>query len=273
MRISVIVPVGNMTQWKHCEECLTTSIFAAPKDVDFEVLPCFDLDHKGAYLARNEGLKKATGNWVSWVDCDDEVEPNWAGEIVAAIKAHPNADVIQYDATEVRDGKVRSLRYCYQGEVSGEKFAHELLRNDGMPAWLWARIFRKELFDGLQFEGRVKHDYGMFLQLLTRINSVWSIGKSLYRYNRHGKGLSNYAQSMDYAEAGHRFESSIMALPEDWHGDGYIGLALTMADVARHSKVENGARRWVRKYLQDMILDAKVPLRLKVKAVLAAIGI
>ena len=273
MRISVIVPVGDMAQWRRCEDSLSTSISAAPKDIDFEVLPCFDLDHKGAFLARNEGLKKATGDWIAWVDCDDDVEPNWASEIVSAIKAHPNADVIQYDATEVRGGKVRPLRYQYQSEVSGEKFAHELLRNDGMPAWLWTRVFRKELFDDLRFEGRVKHDYGMFLQMLPRINSVWSIGKPLYKYNRHGKGLSNYAQSMDYAEAGHRFDSSIMALPEDWHKDGYIGLALTMADVVRHSTVENGSRQWVRKYLRNVLSDSNVPLRLKVKTVLAAIGI
>ena len=273
MRISVIVPVGNMTQWKHCEDSINASISVASKDVDFEVLPCFDLDHKGAYLARNEGLKKATGDWVAWVDCDDEVEPNWASEICAVIKAHPDVDVVQYDAAEIRGGKVRSLCYRYQGEVCGERFAHELLRNDGMPAWLWTRVFRKELFDGLQFEGRVKHDYGMFLQLLPRINSVWPIGKPLYRYNRHGKGLSNYAQSMDYSEAGHRFESLIMALPEDWHRDGYIGLALTMADVVRHSTVENGSRQWIRKYLRNVLLDSNVPLRLKVKAFLAAIGI
>ena len=113
----------------------------------------------------------------------------------------------------------------------------------------------------------------MFLQLIPRIKSVWSIGKPLYRYNRHGKGLSNYAQQMDYDEGGCRFESLIMALPEDWHNDGFIGLALTMADVARHSKVENGSRHWVRKYLWNMLMDANVPLRLKVKAVFAAVGI
>lgn len=273
MKISIIVPVGDMEQWKRCEESINTSISAAPKDVAFEVLSCFDLEHKGAYHARNEGLSKATGDWIAWVDCDDEVEPNWAGEIATAIQEHPTADIIQFDATEVKDGKMRLLGYRCHSEVSGERFARELLRNDGMPAWLWTRVFRKELFDGLRFEGRVKHDYGMFLQMLPRINSVWSIGKPLYKYNRHGKGLSNYAQSMDYAEAGHRFESSIMALLEDWHKDGYIGLALTMADVARHSKVENGSRQWVRKYLRNVLSDSNVHLRLKVKTVLAAIGI
>ena len=132
---------------------------------------------------------------------------------------------------------------------------------------------KRNLFDGFQFEWRVKHDYGMFLRLLPRIKSVWSIGKPLYRYNRHGKGLSAYAQQMDYAAAGLGFEASIAQLPSSWRHDANVGLALTMADVARHSKCDNGSRQFVRKYLKDVIFDGRVPLRLKVKVLLAAIGL
>lgn len=273
MKISVIVPVGDMAQWKRCKVSIDVSISVAPKSADFEVLPCFDLEHTGAFNARNEGLDKATGDWIAWIDCDDEVEPSWTSEIVGAIRESPTADIIQIDAIEVKDGKSRSLCYPYHGEVSGEQFAHELLRNDGMPAWLWTRVFRKEMFTGLNFDGRVKHDYGMFLKILPRVQSVWSIGKPLYRYNRHGKGLSNYAQQMDYAKTGKEFESSIARLPEEWQHDAKIGLALTMADVARHSKCENGSRQFVRRYLREVIFDGKVPLRLKAKASFAAIGI
>ena len=273
MKISIIIPVGDNVQWKECEKNLLASAERTSSDVDLEILPCFDLAHRGAYIARNEGLDRATGDWIAWVDCDDEVEVNWASEICAAIKAHPDVDVIQFDATEVVRGKTSPLTYRYKGVIEGERFAHELLRNDGMPAWLWTRVFRKSLFDGLQFEGRVKHDYGMFLQILPRIKCVWSAGKPLYRYNRHGLGLSNYAQGMDYGLAGRRFESLIEALPDGWRRDGYIGLALTMADVVRHSKLEHGARQWVLKYLRNVLSDANVPWRLKGKAVLAAVGI
>ena len=272
MKISVIIPVGDKAQWADCEKSILASVEHMASDADIEILPCYDLEHRGAHVARNEGLSKATGDWIAWVDCDDVVEPNWASEICAAIMAHPNIDVIQYDATEVRDGKVRSLRYRYQGEVSGEQFAHELLRNDGMPAWLWTRVFRRELLAGREFGGNNKEDYGMFLKILPRIKSVWSIGKPLYRYNRHGLGLSSYAQQMDYAVAGAGFEKSVAELPSNWRHDANVGLALTMADVARHSGCENGSRRFVRKYLNDVILDAKVPLRLKFKCLLAACG-
>lgn len=271
MKISVIVPVGDMEQWKRCEESFNVSISAAPGDADFEVLPCFDLDHRGAYLARNEGLKKATGDWIAWVDCDDLVEVAWASEIVAAVVAHGEADIIQFDATEEKDGKERPLAYRFVGLVSADAFARELLRNDGMPAWLWTRVFRRALFEGLQFEGRVKQDYEMFLKLLPRIKMVWSIGKSLYRYVRHGHGLSNYVQEMDYLAAGSSFREHILRLPQEWRADAWIGLALTMADVAVHSRVNNGAAPWVRRYLWRVLYDLHIPVRLKLKCLVAAL--
>ena len=273
MKISVIIPVGDKMLWAECEKSILASVEHVICDADIEILPCYDLMHRGAHIARNEGLAKATGDWIAWVDCDDVVEPNWASEICAAVRAHPNVDVIQYDATEVRDSKVRSLRYRYQGEVSGEQFAHELLRNDGMPAWLWTRVFRRELLVGREFDGNNKEDYGMFLMILPRIKSVWSIGKPLYRYNRHGLGLSSYTQQMDYAIAGASFEKSIAELPPDWRHDANVGLALTMADVARHSGCENGSRQFVRKYMWQVICDWKVPFRLKVKTLLAAMSL
>ena len=251
---------------------LRESVSAADGVAEAEVLPCFDFEHKGAYVARNEGLERATGDWVAWVDCDDVVEKTWFGEIAAAIVAHPDVDVIQFDATEIKDGKSRLLRYAKQGRVSGDEFARELLRNDGMPAWLWTRVFRREVFADSSFNGRVKQDYQMFLQILPRIRQVWSIGKPLYRYIRHGHGLSNYVQQMDYRVAGAEFEKLIARLPARWTSDAKIGLALTMADVAVHSDAENGARFWTRKYGLLVLADLKVPLRLKAKCLMAMLG-
>ena len=274
LRISVIIPVGDENVWTRCRQSLEDSLGILGQDfgVEFEIVPCFDLEHKGAFNARNEGLVRAKGDWIAWVDCDDMVERDWAKEIADAVIDHPNADIIQFDTFENWNGSVRQVVYKYKGSADGETFARELLRNDGMPAWLWTRVFKRDLFDGVSFEGRVKHDYGMFLKILPRVRSVWSIGKPLYRYMRNGKGLSAYAQQMDYAIAGVGFEKSIEKLPLAWRHDANVGLALTMADVARHSGRENGSRQFVRKYLRDVIFDAKAPFRLKAKATLAAMG-
>ena len=267
----MIIPVGDKAAWRVCEESIQASIAVYHGDVVAEVLPCWDLEHRGAYIARNEGLSKATGDWIAWVDCDDVVEADWFSEIAGAINLHPEVDVIQFDATEVKNGKIRPLSYRYKSNVTGEAFARELLRNDGMPAWLWTRVFRRKLFDGLSFDGRVKQDYRIFLKILPRVKKVWSIGRPLYRYIRHGHGLSNYVQSMNYHEAGTNFERLIDLLPAEWQADAKIGLALTMADVALHSKEQNGSAKFVRRYLWRVLLDFHVSARLKCKAILSAI--
>lgn len=272
MKVSVIVPVGDLDAWRTCEASLKATFAAYSGPCEFETLPCFDLEHRGAYAARNEGLRRATGDWVAWVDCDDTVEPAWFPEIAAAVEEHADVDVIQFDATEVSDRGERPLRYRLRGAVAGEAFAHELLRNDGMPAWLWTRVFRRGLFDGASFVGRVDEDYQMFLRILPRIRGVWSIGRSLYRYVRHGHGLSNYVQETDYAESGERHAELIRRLPDAWRHDAWVGLALTMADVALHSRRENGSRGWVRRYGWRVLSDRSVPLRLKVKCLLAMLG-
>ena len=273
MKISIIVPIGNMDDWKVCEQSIVRAITAYKGDVEAELLPCWDLEHKGAWTARNEGLDKATGDWIAWVDCDDVVELDWFCEIANAIESHADVDVIQFDAIEVKKGIERPLRYWKNGDVSGDAFSRELLRNDGMPAWLWTRVFRRKLFEGKRFAGHVLEDYRMFLMILPHVGCVWSVGKSLYRYIRHGHGLSNYLQRTDSRELVEELRGLVGELPEEWLEDGWIGFALTMADVAFHSNVDNGAKSVVRKLLLKVLADRWVPFRLKLKCILSAFGV
>ena len=129
MKISIIIPVGNLDEWAVCEASLKASIAAYSGSVEAEVLPCYDLDHKGVYVARNEGLRRATGDWVAWVDCDDVVAREWFGEIAEAIERNANplansnaerqlVDVIQFDATEVKDGKMTTVKSFFEVDRS-----------------------------------------------------------------------------------------------------------------------------------------------------------
>ena len=77
MKISVIIPVGDEKAWAGCKASIERSVAAYTGNVEAEILPCFDLEHSGAYVARNEGLAKARGEWITWVDCDDFVEEEW----------------------------------------------------------------------------------------------------------------------------------------------------------------------------------------------------
>ena len=44
MKISVIIPIGDADAWARGQKSIHASIALVPKDVEFEVLPCLDLE-------------------------------------------------------------------------------------------------------------------------------------------------------------------------------------------------------------------------------------
>ena len=271
MNLSVIVPVGNVEAWRECEKSLYDSIQACQLNAEIEVLPCFDVCHKGVFVPRNEGLNRAKGEWIAWVDCDDVVELNWAQVIVSAIRNHPDVDIIQINLTEEFRGKCRKVNYKYSGLVQAETFAMEMLRGAGMPAWLVTRIMKRSLIGNNRFTLKVFEDYDLFLSILPRVRKVWAVNEHIYRYKRNESGLSSYNERLDFHLVGQTLENHILALPRLWRNEARKGLALMMADVSRHSKHSFAVWPYVAKGLFCILGDPDISLRLKVKTILAVL--
>lgn len=160
MKLSVIIP------------SLDGKVPAIPDDPQLEVVIVKGVCPVSA--ARNEGLRRATGEYVAWVDADDEVTPDWLPEIQKALKSNP--DIVSFDAqVEWHDGSGRPS-YRLDGRAFGQ---------------LWHTVFRRSLFDGLRFEGTVHEDWRIQCQMpkdLVRVH----LDRVLYRYRRTKTGLSQH---------------------------------------------------------------------------------
>ena len=160
MKLSVVIP------------SLDGNVPTMPDDPQLEVVIV-----KGVCpvcAARNEGLRRATGEYVAWVDADDEIMPDWLSEILKALEGSP--DVLSFDArAEWHDGSGRPS-YRLDGRTTGQ---------------LWCKVFRRSLFDGLRFEGTIHEDWRIQCQLpkdLVRVH----LDRVLYRYKRTKAGLSQH---------------------------------------------------------------------------------
>lgn len=277
MRVSIIIPVGDLKEWESCKSFLDRSFAAYTGAVEKEVLPCFDLEHKGAYVARNEGLRRATGDWIAWVDCDDRVEEAWFPTICRELEKNATTtdgagfDILVFGIVQEKDGVAKVLYTPDVHEMEGEAYARWMLGGKGMPHWLWHRVFRRELWKNVMFEGRVKQDYQGSLQVLPRVKRVRFIPDVLYRYIRHGHGLSNYVQQMDYGEACEGFLRLVENLPPGWRDEARMGIGLLMSDVILHDPRVRGINKYVRPYFWRILFGGGMSLRFRVKALLASL--
>ena len=161
MLLSVIVPslTGKVPQSLKEDPRLEVIVVTAVKPVA---------------AARNVGLARATGEYVAWVDADDEVADDWLEAILRGLAERP--DVLSFNArVEWHDGSGRKP-YAIDGRRAGQ---------------LWCKVFRRSLFDGLQFEGAVHEDWRIQCQMPKNLRRT-HVDRELYVYQRHADGLSQH---------------------------------------------------------------------------------
>ena len=133
--VSVIVPVYNAARTlEKCVDSLTSQIFddveillinngstdnsldvckeIAGKDSRIKVI---DIAEKGVSVARNKGIEVASGEFVTFVDADDWVDPNVC-KLFADLNAKYDYDLFCYSAQYHKKGKVTTT-YLFDKDV------------------------------------------------------------------------------------------------------------------------------------------------------------
>lgn len=230
--------------------------------------------------ARNEGLARATGEWIAWVDSDDEVEPTWYETILREIEGIGDADidVLCFGAAMVRaDGTSATVRYCDERrDVAAMRYLCDILCDVSGSTWLWNKVFRRSLFDGLRFEGETQEDFRIMPRVLMRTRRVRTIPDVIYRYMRPSGSLT-------HAGGGARNAKGILAAISDGLSDVPCaetimpfwneGCAARAADCIYNSGRNRDLMRFLRSNLRSIVSDPRLGIAVKAKSILAAFGV
>lgn len=159
--------------------------------------------------ARNEGLRRARGEWIAWVDSDDEVEEGWLEEILGILtQRRRGAESARPEGSSDRTGESFGGPAALEGKPREEEGVDIVSFNvrqewhdgsgrestilDGRKCGqLWSKVFRRSLFDGLEFQGAVHEDYRIQCQMPREAKRV-HLDKVLYVYKRRAEGLSQH---------------------------------------------------------------------------------
>ena len=144
-----------------------------------------DKENEGVWRGRKDGVKKAKGEFIGFVDSDDYVALDYAEKLYnAAISKNADISVCGFDRIDLDTGKLYSREMCKpeSKEIIVSKNPGDMLELNGAP---WNKIYKAELLKKMHDMVNVPRvlDDMMFLQLIyINANKIVFIPDSLVFY-------------------------------------------------------------------------------------------
>lgn len=144
----------------------------AEKHENFKV---FTQENKGVSCARNEGIRRARGEYLAFIDSDDFVSPDFLQSLYN-LAVRSGAPIASCNYFHYYPGKNISKRKRFQlksGVYSSEKFLAVLLKDVRAHYYLWNKLFKRSLF----LENKIELPDMCFEDVLPTLQLVYCAGK------------------------------------------------------------------------------------------------
>lgn len=225
VKVSVIVAVYNAE--KYLKQCMDSIIGQTLKDIEiicvndgstdksYAILKKYkridkrvkiiNKENGGAGAARNEGLKFATGEYLSFLDSDDFFEPDMLESAYNAACTN-KADIVlfecdffdnQKETFEKKTWTIRKKQLPENNPFSPKDVGDNIF--SFTVGWAWDKLFKRSLIvenNILFYDKNILEDAHFTCQACAVANSIYYLDKILihYRNNVHGS-LSNSANA------------------------------------------------------------------------------
>lgn len=148
--------------------------------------------------ARNAGLDIATGDYITFVDSDDLVDVCMI-DIMARKAEENHVDIVECNFIKFSDESPKHKgNESHQDDLYETKSALEQLINENAFHYtVWNKIYRKHIFDDLQFEvGKLHEDVFFTYQAFGKSKTVLKISEYLYFYRQRADSIMGTAFSI-----------------------------------------------------------------------------
>lgn len=153
-------------------------------------------ENAGQSAARNNALKVASGEYFCFVDSDDYIALDMVERLLNLIEK-TNADISMIDY-QVFTGERGDE--ALEHPVTEEEFMDniQMIRNihtvkDELYVVMWGKLFKRELFQGIQFSvGRICEDLDVLYKLYDKVKKAVYCDDKLYYYFRGNVSSSTF---------------------------------------------------------------------------------
>ena len=215
MDISIIIPVYNVEHYlKRCVDSVLHQ-----ENVSFEIVlvddgstdssgeicdkyatehpevRCIHTTNAGPATAKNVGYDVSTGNYVAFIDSDDEIKPNMFSQMLQAGYQH-NADIVCCNYIQVDErGNISHTEHTGREYVlTQDEAIKAILIKDKIYSQCWTKIYKRQtmLENGVRnTEGlKTEEDFIYNIQAFACSKTICIVDKPLYIYTHRIKSLS-----------------------------------------------------------------------------------
>ena len=238
--VSVITPVYNAEQYLN--KCIQSVLEQTYSNIEFILIDDGSTDssseicdkyatqdnrikviHKangGVSSARNVGLDVASGDYITWLDSDDYLEPTMIEKVLSAMQAH-NKKVGMCNYKNITVHNNESVRYK---DITGERvYSRETMVGFilavGLTPVLWANIMERSLYEGIRFpKGRLFEDVSTTYKLHERADGAVMLAEPLLVRVQHLDSISRVRNLSNRVDGGlvyiDRYNDAVQRWPQ-----------------------------------------------------------
>lgn len=202
-KVSIIIPAYNIDKW--IDKCLQSVLSQTYENIEVIIIDdgsnddtlkkCQEWQEKdarvlviskkneGPSIARNLGIKRATGDYVSFIDGDDWVDNTFVEKILKCAQ-NESADIVECDICRV-DDRTGKMTYKVCSGSMGMQYSLAEHMKYGHAA-MWKCLIKKELFDKycVEFPNCHSEMRAVYPLLLALGKKIANVNEGLYYYRR-----------------------------------------------------------------------------------------
>ena len=207
--LSIIIPVYNTE--KYIQKCLTSIFKKLPEHTEVIIVNDGSPDNAeyiikkfqkrytdsliyckkpngGLSDAKNYGLSKAKGKYITFVDSDDYIDPNMHKEMLD-LALEKDADIVYCDVEQVFEDGHKIYSHCTNISRKTDYFR---LIDTPLMAASWNKLIKKELYTNIQFPvGLNNEDVAVAPILFAKAKKIYKIDKPFYKYYQRSGSIQN----------------------------------------------------------------------------------
>lgn len=205
-KVSIIIPIYKAE--KYLKKCLDSVIEQTYKNIEIILIDdgspddsgkicnqyseidrrivTIHSENRGVSNARNTGVKKATGEYITFIDADDYISNNYI-EVLQRLLIENKADISIIGNDERYDGSVIKISEKFKGILTSEETIGKILEEKYITSVCWGKMYTKKIIKNsqIQFDSTLKigEDFKFMMQVLENCSQIAvDTTQNLYHY-------------------------------------------------------------------------------------------